>query len=609
MLTITRLKQGDERVVVPFRISNYQINVNIKNQSSRTEIEQIFVNPNHFEVDGIYIFPLANNAMASGFNFSIDGAGRHLKGKILTAEEARYVYEESVEDAANNPFLKYVGTRAFAIRILGIPANEECQIRFSYSQMLLIGSVFAKYEHPLSLTKVTDASIQNFKISINIKSDFTIRWISSPSHEMVSDGEKSFTYEGKDLNVNRDFAFEYIVSDRRFGLGLVAHRGDVDEVGYFMLFISPKYQQELLANTVPKDVIFVLDRSERMAGEKIHRAKEILQSCISKLTFRDRFSILAFNSDVMSLDTENGWEDQLNPTVLNELLDVRFNRKEASVSINDIEPGGRSNIENALITALQSGAAPNRPRIIVCLTDGNGTDRIASADRIRKNIAEANAQQSRIFVFGIGDDANMYLLDGLAADNGGTHHRLQSNEDIEVAVSSFLKNVNDPVLTNIGIYFEDIVTEDVYPQELPDFLSHEQITLIGRYKRHDRGRGRTHLELRGHINGEVHDFSTDVLFDESPYRYDFLPRLWAQRKIAVLIDEIEQDGSSRELIQEVQRLSEKYGLLTPYTGFDLHSADIQAGIPVLRLQPDASRLRRYQVYRKDGVPSLRKVRS
>ena len=595
MLTITRLQWGDKRAV-PLRISSYQIDVNIKNQLSRTEIEQVFINPNHFEVDGIYIFPLANNAMVSGFTFSIDGAGRHPNGKILTAEEARYVYEESVEDAAKNPFLKYVGTRAFAIRILGIPANGECRIRFSYSQTLLRGSVFARYTHPLSLAKATQACIENFRVDINIKSDFAIRWISSPSHEMVSDSEKSFFYAGKDLELNRDFAFEYIVSDRCFGLGLVAHPGDDDE-NYFMLFIDPNYQWEQVPDIVAKDIIFVLDRSERMAGEKIHLAKEILRSCISKLTYRDRFSILAFNSDVMSLNTENGWEDQLGPAVFNELLDVRFNRKKASVSINDIEPVGRPNIEKALITTLQSETTPNRPRIIVCLTDGSEMNSVARADRILKNIAEANTQKSRIFVFGIGDDVNTYLLDGLAADNSGTHHRLEPNEDIEVAVSSFLKSVNDPVLTNIEIYFEDILTQDIYPQELPDFFSHEQITLVGRYKRHDKGRVRTHLELRGYINGEMHDFSTDVLFDESTWNYDFLPRLWGQHKIAVLIEEIEQNGSSSELVQDVQRLSEKYGLLTPYT---------EAGIPALRLHPDVPRLRRYQVYRKNGVPSPRK---
>lgn len=347
-------------------------------------------------------------------------------------------------------------------------------------------------------------------------------------------------YEDENINPDKDFAFEYTLLDPNFGVGLITHRENVDEDGYFMLFISPRYEEQT-PDIVPKDFTFVLDRSERMAGEKIRRAKEVLHYCINNLTNRDRFNILAFNSDIISLNK------------IGEFLDVRRNRRKPLDFIEDIQAAGSADTSTALLTALSGSQTSNRPCIIVLLTDGQPTINVAKASRILKNIAEANAKQARIFVFGIGDDLNIRFLDRLAAYNGGTYHYLDPNEDIEEAVSSLFRQINDPGITNIDIDFGDIATEDVYPQDLPDLSSHKQLTLVGRYKRH----GRTRLEIRGHINGEMHNFIKDVHFNEIQSRYNFLPRLWAEWKIKDLMEESE---SYKEIMQlrDVHRIPQTF---------------------------------------------------
>ena len=562
MLTITRLQREDKRAV-PLRISSYQINVEIKNQFSQTGIEQIYVNPNDFDVDGVYIFPLADDTMISDIALSIDD--RYRRGKILTAAQARHVYMESAKDVENTPILEYIGTRAYAAYVDQIRANGELRIRFAYSQMLSVASVFAKYTYPLSLAKVTQACIENFRVNINVKSDLDIQRICLPSHGIVVDDKWWIDYAETDLNPDRDFDFEYTVSDPNFGIGLIAHRTPADSVGFFKLFIAPRYENQI-PDISPKDFIFVLDRSESMAGEKIRRVKEVLRHCIYNLTFRDGFNILACNGDIASLNTNNRGKKLFAPVV----FDVRHERKRALTFIENIEASGETNINDALLTALNG----SRQRIIVLLTD-DGTGAM-NAPRILKNIAKANADQARIFVIGVGDGPNVHLLDRLAVDNGGTYRHLEPNEDIEVAVSSLFREINDPVLTNIEIDFGDIGTEDVYPQELPrDLFSHEQLTLVGRYK----GQGDTNLKLRGFINGEEHEFTKDVHFPEFQSRFDFLPHLWAQVKVKALEDEVEQIESNSELIEEIKRVGKAYGVLTPYTEFDLRSVEIRSGTP------------------------------
>ncbi len=560
MLTITRL-QREGKQAVPLRISSYRINVEIKNQLSQTVIEQIFVNPNDFDVDGVYIFPLADDAMTSDIALSMDD--EDVKGEILTAARARPAYAESALYAENEPILKYIGTRAYFAYVGKIPANGERRIRFAYSQMPLVGSVLARYTHPLSLAKATQAYIENFRVTINIKSDLDIQWLCLPSHGMVVDDKSWIDYAETDLDPDRDFAFEYTVSDPDFGIGLITHRENDNEDGYFMLFISPNYKGQM-ASTTTRDFTFVLNRSESMVGEKKCRAKEALCYCIHNLTNRDRFNILAFNSDIVSLNTMDNGEEfshelgNLTPDVFGEFLNVRYNRKKALTFIEGIKGCGEADIGNAMFTALSAKSDPNRQRIVVLLTDGCLTNSVANASRILKNIAEANAKQARIFVFGIGTHRNVDFLDRLAINNGGIYHHLEPNEDIKEAVSSLFRKVNDPVLANIDINYGDIGTEDVYPQELPDDLfSHEQFTLVGRYK----GHGHTRLEIRGHINGETLDFIKDVHFNENQSRYNFLPHLWAERKVNTLMEEIGQNPRIRsESYKEIIQLRNAYGI-------------------------------------------------
>ena len=590
MLTIISFEHAEGRAI-PFKIDRHHIRVGIKNQLATTKVDQIFVNPNSFAVDGMYIFPVPDDAVVSNLALSIDG--ELVNGKHLSQEESHRIYRNSARYGGNKAILEHLGTRAFVVEVPQIPAYGERRIQFEYSQIVSADSDLAKYTYPLSLAKSASGPIRNLHVEMEIESEDALKTMFSPSHEVTIDRKNDrhvrISYEGTDVDPDDDFLCYYSVSDDNFGITLLTHRADEKEDGYFMLLISPKYEVKQ-TEIVEKDFIFVLDRSGSMARRKVEQAKAALRYCVQNLNDGDRFNLILFNEDITSLaDKLNrgeewfGGERWPDSTVLSDkLIDVKNGREKAFAFIEDIEGRGMTNINDALLTALAEKPDPNRPRIIVFLTDGCPTAGVRNPALILENVAKANKNLSRIFVFGVGYDVNDHLLDKMAADNGGTRNYVTPNEDIEDAVSSLFRKMNEPVLVDVGINFGQIITKELTPKNLPDLFREEQLTLLGRYE----GHGDIVLKLRGIIGSEQHEFSKDVNFSALEPDNDFLPHLWAEGRVTELVDEAALNGGNEELHKEIERLSKKYGVRTPYTSF-IAADDGSLGVKYISTLSDA----------------------
>ncbi len=531
-------------------IEKHHVDVTIDNQLATTKIDQIFANPNNRQLEGTYLFPLQDDVAISDFVLYIDG--KPVKAELLPKDRAKSIYEGIVRSMQDPALLEYVGKRAFQARVFPIPPNGERRIQLEYSQVIQVDANLAKYTYPLRTEKFTRQPVGSLSVNIDLKSKHELKTIYSPSHEVAvnrkDDHRANISYEGENVRVKRDFLCYYSLSDKDFGIDLITHRDDVDEDGYFMLLISPKYEVDK-KEIIEKDFIFVLDRSGSMKGDKIEQAKEALRFCVNNLNDGDRFNLILFNTDVEPFSDK--------------LVSVKQERKNALTFVDEIEGNGGTNINSALLTALDEEPDPKRPRIIVFLTDGEATVGTTDPTRILKNVVNANKKQSRIFVFGVGYKVNVNLLDKMAEQNGGTRQYVRPNEDLEVAVSSFFTKVSEPVLVNLALDIQNIKTKNLYPQKLPHLFRGSQVTVLGRYV----SSGKSKLILRGDINGKQQEFSNTAQFPRQESDHQFLPRLWAQRKVAYLVDEVRLNGENKELIDEIVRLSEKYGIMTPYTSF------------------------------------------
>ncbi|MCS6860821.1 MAG: hypothetical protein NZT92_10940, partial [Abditibacteriales bacterium] len=147
-------------------------------------------------------------------------------------------------------------------------------------------------------------------------------------------------------------------------------------------------------------------------------------------------------------------------------------------------------------------------------------------------------------------------------------------EDIEVKVSEFYAKVSTPLLMNVRVDWGKAEVYDLYPREMPDLFKGSQLIVLGRYRSREED-VRTTIRLSGDVEGRRQTFTYDVTFPRSALADDFIPRLWATRRIGYLEDEVRLRGPHREVIEEIIRLSKEYGILTEYTSF-LVDLDVRA---------------------------------
>jgi Ca-activated chloride channel family protein len=537
-------------------IKYHHVDIKIDNQIAQTEVDQVFINNYHRDLEGTYIFPIPEDASISKFSMFI--GGEEIKGKILDRQEARKIYEDIVRRKKDPALLEYFKDGMFKASVYPIPAHGETRIKLDYSEILKLNGGICGYRYTLNTEKFSKDPLQSVKLAVEINSNQPIKSIYSPSHNIKIDKENDhhamITYVEENTRPDKDFLLYYTVSQDEFGFNLLPYE-DEDRQSYFLAMISP--QVEVPADkTLSKKIIFILDTSGSMSGEKIRQAKGALTFCLNSLNSNDRFDLIDFDDQVRS------FKEGL----------VQANSENVKDALKFVEKGeadGGTNINEALLTGLKQIGSENSASFIIFLTDGLPTVGVTDIGNILQNVKDQNRSRVRIFVFGVGYDVNAHFLDKLAQDNHATSDYVSPDEDIEVKVSSFYKKVSQPILTDIQLSFGKVETYDIYPKELPDIFKGSQLLVLGKCK----GQGSSMVVLSGSSEDAKKKFTYEVNFSPDE-RNNFVPRLWATRRVGYLIDELRLHGENKELIDEVVRLSKRYGIINQYTSF-LIDADYQ----------------------------------
>ncbi len=531
-------------------IQYHRVDVRIESQVAVTHVDQVFRNDNEWAIEGTYMFPIPEGAAITEFTLWIDG--EPVEGEILTKEEARRTYEEIVRTMRDPALLEYIDRGAVQASVFPIPPGGERRIELEYSEILTSEEGLIRYSYPLNTEKFSTEPLEDVVVRVDVVSNEPIRAIYSPSHDIAieRDGEYRFTagYEDSFVTPDKDFDLFYSVAEDDIGLNLLTYRDpqgeDID--GFFLLMAAPSVDANA-QEAIPKDVIVVLDRSGSMDGEKFLQSQEALHYVLNHLNPEDRFNIIAFSTGMKTFSRGLEGVEQV---------------AEAHRWIDSLAAAGSTDINRALLEALDQTRS-GRPTIIIFLTDGLPTEGETETEDILDNIRRNAAENVRLFAFGVGYDVDTFLLDTLAQENRGATNYVTPGEPIDEIISAFYGKVSLPVLTDLELDFGEITTFDRYPEELPDLFAGTQLLIVGRYK----NPGYEAVELTGMVNGEKLRFRYPDQRFRSSGGPDFLPRLWATRKIGSLLNKIRLQGPDEELVDQIVKLSIRYGIVTPYTSY------------------------------------------
>jgi Ca-activated chloride channel family protein len=537
-------------------VKSIKIDTRISSQVATTHVEQVFRNDTNFILEGTYFFPIPESASIT--EFAIWDGDKRLVGEVRTREEARRIYDEIVRRQRDPGLLEYAGKDLFQASIFPIPPRSDKKLEITYTQVVRAEGGTVSYRYPLG-TGRQSTQIGTVAGRVEVESREPLRNVYSPTHvidvKRHSDRRSLVSFETDGRKEPQDFQLFYTISKEDFGLTLLTHR-EPGKDGYFLLMISPKdswTDQEYSA----KDIVFVVDTSGSMAQEgKMEKARSALLYGVSILRPQDRFNVISFAGEEHLMETGLIAADEKG-------------RRRGAEFVKALKPVGGTNINQSLLASLrQFGEGErDRPKILVFMTDGLPTVDETNVNRIIDNVRKASKPGVRLFTFGVGYDVNTALLDKLAAENGGVADYVEPKEDLEVKVSNFFTKVNYPVLTDLQIDMGGARTDLVYPRVTPDVFRGSQVTLIGRYS-NASSLDSVSLRLSGKSNGQSRSYTYDKLsFPLRAEANDYLPRLWATRRVGWLMEQVRTNGEQKELRDEIVDLGTRYGIVTPYTSY------------------------------------------
>jgi uncharacterized protein YegL len=570
-----------------YKIKELEVNATLKDQAATVSMTQSFVNTGSRVMEVSFVFPLPPDAAVDRLTLMVDG--KELPGKLLNKDEARHRYEEIVRKNQDPALLEWLGGGMFQTSMFPVPAGAERKVNIRYTQLCRQEQGVTDFLFPLSTAKYSTHPVEKVSVNVAIESNEDLKSIYSPTHNVELKREKrraTVKYVSTNEVPTGDFRLMFDVGRGKVSARVLSYRPNSKDDGFFLMLANPQIE-DADTEKAAKTVVFVVDRSGSMSGEKINQAKSALKFVLSRLREGDLFNIIAYDDQVESFRPEL----------------QRFNEENKSKALGFVESiyaGGSTNIDGALTQALKQLKDSDRPNYVLFMTDGLPTAGETNELKIVANAKEHNEARARIIAFGVGYDVNSRMLDKLVRTNFGQSEYVRPNQDIESHVARLFSKMESPVLTDVKFTFtrdtdtDEAVVNRTYPRQAFDLFAGEQLVIVGRYRKS----GDAKVRVEGKVGKETEKLSipADLTSAKSDSSMSFIEKLWATRRIGEIIDEIDLKGKNSELVQELVQLSTRHGILTPYTSFladettRIHDVTSNAGraneqLDQLRLNP------------------------
>ncbi|XP_068171180.1 inter-alpha-trypsin inhibitor heavy chain H3-like [Antennarius striatus] len=521
-----------------------------------------------FEVD------LPKTAFIS--NFSMEIEGQVYVGEVKEKETAKKEYETAVSSGQTAGLVKVSGRKMekFSVSV-NIAGNSGVIFSLTYEELL--ERKLGQYE---ILVRVKPKQVVNkFQILANIYEPQGIAYVNIQStfltndllllvQKTVSEKEAHISFsptmeqqkkcpDCDGTIIDGDFIIKYDVKRS-------ADLGEIQVVnGYFVHFFAPPNLPR-----VPKNVVFVIDRSGSMYGRKIEQTREAMLLILDDLNEDDSFSIVQFDHNI------DVWKPSLTRATTGNVAD-------AKIYVRNIRDNGGTDINGGVLRAVEMLASDRKSGLlqdrsidmIILLTDGMPNSGVWHLPKIQENVRNAIGGNMSLFCLGFGNDVDYSFLDTMSRQNKGLARRIFEGSDAALQLKGFYQEVSSPLLSEVELRYPDNAVESVTTTRFDKLFDGSEIVVAGHLLDSNLDSFLAEVYGRGsvqdfQVQGQATTLDWNVLYPDESYIFGkFMERLWAYLSIQQLLEK-SKSGTPEEKANakaDALDMSLRYSFVTPLT--------------------------------------------
>jgi Ca-activated chloride channel family protein len=598
------LRTGDGAVYRRAPTLNTDVDIRVSGMVARAKVVQHFRNPGHRWLEGVYVFPLPENAAVDHLRMRI--GERVIEGQIKERQQARKIYQQAKRAGRKASLLEQQRPNIFTSAVANIGPGEEVTIEIEYQQILrydhgrfdlrfpmvvgpryIPGSPVQRDETVSGFSGggwardtdvVADASritppvlppsrgkANPVRLRVQLDAGFPLATVESPYHPVRLDrhgnGKVTVTLAGGAVPADRDFELTWR-PERGHEPRAALFTETVGKDRYALVMVVPPADEDNAANRLPRDVIYVIDTSGSMGGASIRQARRALGLALDRLDPRDRFNVIQFNSTTQQLF------DRVQPA-------DRGHVQLAHQYVSRLRATGGTEMAPALTAALAGKEDGQRLRQVVFLTDGSVGNEAQLFNLIRTHLGD-----SRLFTVGIGSAPNSYFMRKAAQYGRGTYTYIGSVAEVGAKMRELFAKLEHPVMSHLSVQWPEGMQAQMWPRRLHDLYLGEPVVFAARLQ----GKGDGPTVLSG-------------LRDNTHWRVQLplgngragagIGVLWARSKIGALMDSLHDGADAASVRRQVVAVALHHHLVSKYTSL--------VAVDVTPSRPQGERLSRGNV--------------
>ncbi len=548
----------------PLTVGYHKVSVEIRDQIARTTIEESFVNHTVSRLEGVFHFPLPQDASISGFGMWI---GNDLvEADVVEKQRAREIYETILREKRDPGLLEWTGGNIFKARVFPIEAHSEKRIKIVYTQVLPLRANRYRYSYGLRSELLRTKPLRELSLTVTVNSALPLKSVTCPTHSaraQQTGHSAQIEFAAQEYTPTRDFEVVCEIDGKQSDVVVVPHRRGDD--GYLLVQLSPpapegNWQREVLPDGKPLSVVLLCDTSASMDSEKRKQQAEFVSTVLASLGEQDRFLLAAADVGTVWAFAEPMTANAENIAKAQAFLDERLSL-------------GWTNLDRAFEDVLKKTPADAH---VIYIGDGivssSDTDPAAFVKRLaqwgvgsgERGVKDAPHSALRtphsVHAIGVGNSFESVVLKGIASVGGGSVRNIGGEQTPQTVALELLNEIAQPGLRDLNVEFRGLRVAAVYPDRLPNVAAGTQQILVGRYLPDGKDQ-QGEVIVTGMRGSEKVRYAARVSLKDAEEGNSFIPRLWARAHL----DQLLAQGQNQAIRDDIIRLSEEFHIITPFT--------------------------------------------